>query len=68
MKEFKTEYELRKFLSPVLKVRIESLKKDGIVMDSSKLFKELKQKKWKNASNLHLCDMVEDILHEKIEK
>lgn len=68
MREFKTEYELRKFLSPVLRLRVESLKKDGITTNSEILFKKLKENKWKNSSNLHLCDMVEDILHENIEK
>ena len=63
MQTFKTQDELKKFLTPVLSLRVKTLKKEGIIIDNTKLFDVLKQEKWKNDSNLHLYEMVDDILN-----
>lgn len=68
MHEFKSQLELLKFLSPVLKMRQKSLQQEGIIMSKNEIFEYLKTTRWKNSSNLHLYEIVEDILHFKIEK
>ena len=68
MQTFKTQDELKKFLTPVLKLRIKTLKKEGIIIDDTELFETLKKEKWKSDSNLHLCEIVDDIMHFKIKK
>lgn len=68
MQTFKTQDELKKFLTPVLNLRVKTLKKEGIIIDNTKLFDVLKKEKWKNDSNLHLFEIVDDIMHFKIKK
>lgn len=68
MRTFKTQQELKKFLTPVLNLRVKSLKKEGIELDNTMLFERLKEEKWRKNSNLHLYEIVNDILHFKIEK
>lgn len=68
MREFKTQQELKSFLNPVLKLRIKSLKKEGLEFSENTLFKILKEEKWSEQTNLHLYEMVDDILHYKIDK
>jgi len=63
MQTFKTQDELKKFLTPVLNLRVKSLKKEGIKIDNNILFNTLKKEKWQNDSNLHLYEIVNDILH-----
>lgn len=68
MHTFKTQQELKKFLTPVLNLRVKSLKNEGIELDNSILFERLKMEKWKKKINLHLYEMVDDILHFKIKE
>ena len=68
MQTFKTQDELKKFLTLVLNLRVKTLKKEGIIIDNTKLFDVLKKEKWKNDSNLHLFEIVDDIMHFKIKK
>lgn len=68
MQTFKTQQELKKFLTPVLNLRVKSLKKEGIELDNTMLFEKLKEEKWRKKSNLHLYEIVDDILHFEINK
>ncbi len=63
MREWKSQEELRLFLMPALRLRIRRLEASGKHMTAQEIFAYLKEKKWKNDSNLHLYEMVDDILH-----
>ncbi len=67
MQEFHTQQELQKFLSPVLKMRKKALQQEGITMSQQEIFDYIKKEKWMHSSALHLYEIVEDILHFKIE-
>lgn len=68
MLSFQTQEQLHEFLMPVLKIRVRDLQKEGIIKTELELFQELKNIKWRHDTDLCLHEIVEDILHYKIEK
>lgn len=66
MYQFQDQDELRKFIEPVLKIRLKSLEEEHIHMDEEQLFTYLKNVKWQNQTDLHIYEIVDDILNYKI--
>ena len=66
--EFTDINELYNRLLPALKTRVNDLRRNGYeFINIELLWNALISLKWKNASNLELFDMVEQILHIDIE-
>lgn len=63
---FKSVEELKNRLMPALKVRKRELKRDNCNITEEELWNYLLNKYWKNASNLSLAKMVDDILNRDI--
>lgn len=64
---FNSVDELKKRLTPALRIRGKELKKQGIIVTQEELWYYFVNNFWKNATNLSLYDMVNDILNEKID-
>ena len=61
--EFNSLEELKERLKPALDSKVGDLKTKGYLdITSSKIWDELSNNKWKDADNLSLNDMVNDIL------
>jgi len=61
--EFKSIEELKQRLKPALESKVQDLKYKNInTVDEEGIWNYLKEIKWKNAKNLNLSDMVNDIL------
>ena len=58
--------ELKQLLEPLLKYKKTTLENNAIYTREDEIFLYFVNKKWKNASNLHLCDIVDDILNLEI--
>ena len=63
---FSSVAELRKRLTPALRLRIKLLKRDNINMTEDMLWDYLVNKYWKKANNLLLYEMVNDILNKEV--
>jgi len=63
---FSSVLELRKRLTPALRLRIKLLKKDNINMTEDMLWDYFVNKYWKVANNLSLYEMVDDILNKEV--
>ena len=63
---FSSVVELRKRLTPALRLRIKSLRKDKINMTEDMLWNYFVNKYWKVANNLSLYEMVNDILNKEV--
>lgn len=64
VEEFRSAQELYERLIPALRAKCAEMKRDGypyIVEDD--IWNYLKEKKWKIAQGLSLCQMVDDILN-----
>lgn len=59
--------ELKKLLEPLLKHKRRVLEENNIFMTEEEIFVFFANKKWKNGNNLHLCDIVDDILNLEVE-
>jgi len=68
MYSFQDQQELFNFVEPALKVRIKALGDNKIIRTEEELFEYLKEKKWKNKKDLHIYEIVHDILNEEIEE
>lgn len=66
MHTFQNEKELFNFLNPVLKIRVKSFTKKNHKVTEEEIFQYLKKEVWMNKKNLHLYEMVEDILNKEI--
>ncbi len=66
MHTFQNEKELFQFLSPVLRIRVRSFSKENQIITQEELFQYLKKEVWIHKKNLHLYEMVEDILNKEI--
>lgn len=66
MHSFQNQQELQNFVEPALKVRVKQLSEEHIVWTEEELFEYLKEMKWKNKKDLHIYEIVHDILNEKI--
>ncbi len=64
--KFKSLSELHNRLKPALKTRSAELKLKHFYINEVELWNYFKDHKWKNAANLSLADMVEDILNADI--
>lgn len=68
MYSFQDQQELLNFVEPALKVRVKTLREEKIEFTEEELFEYLKEKKWKNKKDLHIHEIVHDILNEKVDK
>ena len=59
--------ELKKLIEPLLKHKGRILEENNIYMTEEEIFMFFANKKWKSSNNLHLCDIVDDILNLEIE-
>lgn len=60
--------ELKNILKPLLKYKKTTLEKDNIYLTEEEIFSYFADKRWKKGTNLHLCDIVDDVLNIEIEK
>ena len=68
MQEFKNQNQLRNFLDKILKNQVKTLQQENFSITSDELFQDLIETKWKDAEDLHLYEIVDDILHFKPNK
>lgn len=59
--------ELKKILESLLKHKRMTLEKDNIYITEEEIFSYFADKRWKKSTNLHLCDIVDDVLNLEIE-
>ena len=59
--------ELKKLIEPLLKHKRRILEENNIYMTEEEIFMFFANKQWKSSNNLHLCDIVDDILNLEIE-
>ena len=64
--EFKSEEDLKKRVIPALKMKKESLERQGIYLTIDDIWNYLKTSKWKKSKNLALNEIVNDILKSEI--
>ena len=64
--KFRNIEELKDRLMPVLRIRVEELNKDGVLVDCDKLWNYFVGK-WCEEYNLTLSDLVEDVLNREID-
>ena len=67
MYSFQNQEELEKFLRPALMVRKKKLESLGIHVSFHQIFLSFKQEKWQFQKNLHLCEVVDDLLNDEIQ-
>lgn len=60
--EFHSLNDLYQRIYPALIVRKKELKRLGFLIETNEIWNYLSQVKWKNANNLTLSDMVNDIM------
>lgn len=58
--------ELKLLLKPLLEYKKNSLKEKDIFITEDEIFSYFANKKWKSSNNLHLCDIVDDVLNLEI--
>lgn len=68
MDKIESKEELKELILPVLKYRKRLLNKNNIKMDEDEIFTYFINARWKNANNLHLCDIVDDVLNLDIDE
>ena len=64
--EFKSIEELKKRLMPALRLRKKELKKVNYFFSEDELWDYFSKNFWRNATNLSLSQMVDDILNQEI--
>jgi len=67
MQKINSIYELKALIHPLLKHKRKELKERNIFLTEDEIFAYFADIKWKKSNNLHLCDIVDDILNEKQE-
>lgn len=65
---FESISELKTRVKPVLKIKEKELKKQNINISSNDIFTDLVNNNWKKQKNLHLCDIVNDIINYQTEE
>ena len=63
---FRDINDLKERMMPVLRIRVDELNKNGILVDCDKLW-EYFVRIWCEETNLTLSDLVEDVLNRKID-
>ena len=63
---FASVAELKTRLTPALRLRRKQLKSQNIIIDEESLWTFFVNNYWKNAKNLSLYEMVNDILNEEV--
>jgi len=66
MKEINSIKELKSLLSPALKYRVKLLEKVNIFVTEDELFRYFANKRWQSSKNLHLCEIVDDVINLEI--
>ena len=64
---FSSVEELKKRLMPALRIRKRELKRNGYIINEEEVWTYFVNNFWKQANNLSLAQMVDDILNKEIE-